>query len=138
MPIGHKLLDYEGGCKNVHGHNFTIEITFSSEELDKSGFVIDFNEIKSDIGRRLKNSFDHAFLVNPFDTKMIDFLIDNEMKYYIMPKKASEKHKGLSNPSIENFVEIIKDMSISFAKMIGINFEHARVYESETGWVDTD
>ena len=139
MPIGHKLLNYEGGCKNVHGHNFTIEVTFSSDELDGAGFVVDFNEIKDGIGKELKDRFDHAFLVNPYDANMIAFLIDNKMKYYIMPRKSKGRSLaaiGLSNPSIENFVEIVKELSIKFAHKMGIDFENARVYESETGWVD--
>jgi len=43
----HRLLNYEGKCENVHGHNWRVEITVAGENLDKSGMLIDFKILKS-------------------------------------------------------------------------------------------
>lgn len=43
----HHLLNYEGKCENVHGHNWKVEITVQGEELDKSGMLIDFKNLKA-------------------------------------------------------------------------------------------
>ena len=43
---GHRLLNYEGKCKHLHGHNGRVVITLEASELDERGMVIDFSEIK--------------------------------------------------------------------------------------------
>ena len=43
---GHRLLNYDGKCKNLHGHNGRAEIAIASETLDDLGMVLDFSEIK--------------------------------------------------------------------------------------------
>lgn len=50
-------LDYDSKCLNEHGHNWIINITCKSTELNKNGMVIDFKDIK-DIVMKL----DHKFL----------------------------------------------------------------------------
>ena len=42
---GHRLLDYDGKCRNLHGHNGQLEIEVDSGGLDPLGMVIDFGEI---------------------------------------------------------------------------------------------
>lgn len=56
-------LDYESKCRNLHGHNWIIEIYLHSEQLDKNGMVMDFTQIKSAIAGKL----DHQNLNEVFD-----------------------------------------------------------------------
>lgn len=54
ISASHKLyLDYESKCKNLHGHNWIINIHCRAKELDKNGMVTDFSEIKKLIHKRL-------------------------------------------------------------------------------------
>ena len=54
---GHRLLNYAGKCRNLHGHNGKAVITVETESLDALGMVVDFTEIKRVIGpRRLGDS----------------------------------------------------------------------------------
>jgi 6-pyruvoyltetrahydropterin/6-carboxytetrahydropterin synthase len=53
LPDGHK-------CKNVHGHNYRIEVVLRGE-LDSRGFVKDFAEIDAEIMPLIK-SVDHRVL----------------------------------------------------------------------------
>ena len=43
---GHRLLNYAGKCRFLHGHNGRAIITIESETLDERGMVLDFTEIK--------------------------------------------------------------------------------------------
>ena len=43
---GHRLLNYEGKCKYLHGHNGRVEIELEGERLDDRGMVTDFGDIK--------------------------------------------------------------------------------------------
>ena len=53
MPEGHK-------CKNVHGHNYRVEVIISGA-LDARGFVMDFAEIDAEI-MPLIRKLDHRLL----------------------------------------------------------------------------
>lgn len=60
----HRLdLDYESRCSSLHGHNWTVEVTCRSRELDKNGMVIDFTHVKKLIHGKL----DHAYLNEVLD-----------------------------------------------------------------------
>jgi 6-pyruvoyltetrahydropterin/6-carboxytetrahydropterin synthase len=53
LPDGHK-------CKNVHGHNYRMDVVLSGE-LDARGFVKDFAEIDAEIMPLIKR-VDHRLL----------------------------------------------------------------------------
>ncbi len=59
----HHLLNYDGKCENVHGHNWKVEIIVQGEELDKSGMLIDFKILKQHLDEVL-DMLDHKDLNN--------------------------------------------------------------------------
>ncbi len=68
FAAAHRLKEYEGNCERLHGHNWRVEVTVESEELDERGIALDFREIKASISGLL-SLFDHRYLndVPPFD-----------------------------------------------------------------------
>lgn len=73
----HQLnLPYESKCKNLHGHNWIIDVTLKSEKLDDNGMVLDFVKIKE-----IVNRLDHAHIndivsFNPTAENMAKWLCD--------------------------------------------------------------
>ena len=65
----HFLRNYQGKCENMHGHNWKIEVEFSSNILDELGMVLDF-KIAKDLLKRIVKLLDHKNIneVEPFDT----------------------------------------------------------------------
>lgn len=61
FSAAHRLKDYEGPCERLHGHNWRVRVTVSSEELDDADMVIDFRSLKEILGEVL-DEYDHAFL----------------------------------------------------------------------------
>ncbi len=63
----HNLINYQGDCENLHGHNWKVEVSVTATELDKSGLGIDFKILKSETNTLLK-SLDHKYLneLEPF------------------------------------------------------------------------
>ncbi|MCL2182560.1 MAG: 6-carboxytetrahydropterin synthase QueD [Chitinispirillia bacterium] len=57
----HSLLNYEGPCENLHGHNWQVRATVRCENLDKSGVGIDFKALKRMLNGIL-DQFDHRHL----------------------------------------------------------------------------
>ncbi len=63
----HSLRNYDGKCKNIHGHNFKVVVSLKSEELDDRGMVVDFLEIEEEL-KKITDRLDHRYLndVEPF------------------------------------------------------------------------
>lgn len=64
---GHRLLNYEGKCRDLHGHNGKVEIELSAEQLDARGMVRDFNEIKQSLQDWIDHTLDHKMLLRKDD-----------------------------------------------------------------------
>lgn len=55
----HRLtLPYESKCRNLHGHNWLVEVFCKSEQLNENGMVEDFTLIK----KRIHDALDHKCL----------------------------------------------------------------------------
>ena len=70
FAAAHALRNYKGGCENVHGHNFKVQIVISGERLDDAGLLVDFIDVKNLMGQILAR-LDHQNLneTPPFDVK---------------------------------------------------------------------
>lgn len=59
ISAAHRLnLNYESPCTSLHGHNWKIEVTCKSSELNRNGMVIDFKLIK----KAVQDKLDHKCL----------------------------------------------------------------------------
>ena len=45
IPLSHRQPFHSGRCSRLHGHSWTITLTFEAKELDVNGFVIDFGDL---------------------------------------------------------------------------------------------
>jgi len=65
----HCLREYKGKCENMHGHNWKVRAAFCGTELDKTGMLFDFTEIKACLDK-IMAYLDHKFLndIPPFNT----------------------------------------------------------------------
>lgn len=64
---GHRLLNYEGKCKHLHGHNGKAVIKLRSEALDSRGMVLDFSEIKRSVAAWIDEALDHRMILHRDD-----------------------------------------------------------------------
>lgn len=64
---GHRLLNYAGKCRFLHGHNGKAVVTVETESLDALGMVIDFSVLKAEIGKWIDDALDHRLLLNEAD-----------------------------------------------------------------------
>jgi len=58
------LLPYESKCRNLHGHNFNIEVWIEDSELNSDDMIVDYSSIK-----KIVFAYDHKnlndFFMNP-------------------------------------------------------------------------
>jgi 6-pyruvoyltetrahydropterin/6-carboxytetrahydropterin synthase len=66
---GHYLRNYHGRCENPHGHNYKVLITLAGKDLDETGLLLDFKELKQ-LLRPIVEYLDHQMIndLEPFTT----------------------------------------------------------------------
>ena len=78
FEMAHALWNYDGPCKNVHGHSYRLYVTLSGSPLNdimnpKNGMVIDFADIGNIVKKNIINVFDHAVTVSGnYDNKKLN------------------------------------------------------------------
>ena len=67
FAAAHNLINYQGDCENLHGHNWRVEVVVTAKELDKAGLGIDFKILKKQTNSLL-DELDHKYLndLTPF------------------------------------------------------------------------
>lgn len=69
FEMAHVLWNYDGPCRNVHGHSYRLFVTLSGipfEDPDnpKNGMVIDFTDLKRIVKDEIISVFDHSVVVS--------------------------------------------------------------------------
>jgi 6-pyruvoyltetrahydropterin/6-carboxytetrahydropterin synthase len=64
---GHRLLNYSGKCRNLHGHNGKAVVTIETRELDSLGMAVDFSQVKSIVGTWIDETLDHKLILHRDD-----------------------------------------------------------------------
>jgi 6-pyruvoyltetrahydropterin/6-carboxytetrahydropterin synthase len=64
---GHRLLNYDGKCRYLHGHNGRAVIVLESSTLDARGMVLDFSDIKRVVSRWIDEHLDHRMILRRDD-----------------------------------------------------------------------
>jgi 6-pyruvoyltetrahydropterin/6-carboxytetrahydropterin synthase len=96
--FGHRLMDYPGKCRHIHGHNAKVCVTLEAESLDRLGMVVDFVEMKRVLAGWLDETFDHTLLLHK-DDPLVGAL-----------REAGEKVLPLDvSPTTENLAKLVFD-----------------------------
>ena len=90
-------MNHEGKCKNLHGHQYEIEIHVRGE-LDKLGRVVDFGVIKEKVGKWIDLYLDHGFLY---------CAADSEVTLALAKVQGQKKFAMKDNPTAENIATMI-------------------------------
>ena len=61
FSAAHNLRNFRGKCEALHGHNWKVEVVLSGKNLDDSGVVLDFAEIKAATSE-IMSEIDHRYL----------------------------------------------------------------------------
>ncbi|SIN92485.1 6-pyruvoyltetrahydropterin/6-carboxytetrahydropterin synthase [Singulisphaera sp. GP187] len=93
---GHRLLNYEGKCKHLHGHNGRAVIVLEANALDSRGMLVDFVEIKQKVQRWIDENLDHNMLLCR-DDPILPVLIEQGERVFVMD----------ANPTAENIARLI-------------------------------
>lgn len=67
--MAHALWNYDGPCKNVHGHSYKLSVTVLGTPINdrknrKNGMVIDFGDLKKIVEEEIIHRFDHSVVIS--------------------------------------------------------------------------
>jgi len=136
FEMAHVLSNYDGPCRNVHGHSYKLFVTLSGIPIydssnPKNGMVIDFTDLKNIVLNKIVNQFDHSVVISrDFDREKTEMMI-----------------KIFGNTVIVDYQPTCENMVADFAERLrheipgGIKLHSLRLYEttkSYAEWFATD
>jgi len=71
IPLSHRQPFHAGRCSRLHGHSWSITLTFATDQLDENGFVIDFGDLHF-IEEWILDHLDHGIALCEKDPKAND------------------------------------------------------------------
>jgi len=120
FEAAHALYNYDGLCRNVHGHSYKLSVTVigdisTDDQSAKVGMVIDFGNLKQIVKPNIIDIFDHSILLNNKE----------ETAYFENEKKLFKRiHIVDFQPTAENmvihFAAIIKPLLPSEIKLYSL------------------
>jgi len=133
FEAAHALDNYDGKCKDIHGHSYHLTVTISGRtkvdtELSDCGMVIDFSEVKKVIKQEILPIFDHRLLLRN-DSRFKGLEVKNERVRYVDYQPTCEN-------MLLDIVNIIRD---KFPQ--GVTLEKVMLRETATSfaeWLRTD
>jgi 6-pyruvoyltetrahydropterin/6-carboxytetrahydropterin synthase len=98
FSASHQLRDKEGEAEPLHGHNFRVEASVASTELDRLGLVLDFLELEA-ILKGILTPYDHRHLndIEPFgelnpSTENMARLFFQKLQEKLTPRRLEVRH----------------------------------------------
>ena len=117
FAYGHRLLEHDGKCRYLHGHNGMLEVDIDAEALDKMGMVIDFARVSEVVKTWVDTNLDHRMLLNKADP-VAPMLIEAGEPIYFLD----------DNPTAENIAKLIWHA----ARDAGLQVSEVRLWETST------
>ncbi|PIR92816.1 6-carboxytetrahydropterin synthase QueD [Candidatus Falkowbacteria bacterium CG10_big_fil_rev_8_21_14_0_10_43_10] len=121
LDSAHKLINYKGKCKNLHGHTYTLLVTIKGKINKRTGMVFDFGEIKKIVKEKVIDVLDHNYINNfieqPTAENMIVWIwnqLEAKIKLYKLELSVWKLSKGeriAPTAFCKNFILTAKSLS---------------------------
>ena len=131
FEMAHALWNYDGACRNIHGHSYRLFVTLlgapnKDSENPKFGMVIDFKDLKSMIQGPVVDFLDHALVVYRE--------AEGELLFSI--RQMYEKvHVFDFQPTCENLVLFIVE-TIRSSLLPGVQLQAVKLYETASSYAE--
>ena len=131
FEMAHALYNYEGACRNIHGHSYILEIcvkglvTEAPNEPD-DGFLIDFGDLKRIAHSTIIEELDHSLILSENTNPELTEVLKNQFdKVITVPY----------NPTCEN---LIRDFAgrIKTALPQQVKLHSLKLHETATAYCE--
>lgn len=131
FEMAHALWNYDGACKNIHGHSYKLFVTISGSPVrdkdnTKFGMVMDFKDLKSIVKKNITETLDHSLVVYK----------EAEGEGLESVKKMYEKVFVFDfQPTCENLITYIANTIIPQLPQ-GLDLHSLKLYETATSYAE--
>ncbi len=131
FEASHALWQYDGLCKNIHGHSYILNVTVIGEPVRdtsnvKLGMVMDFGDLKKIVKEEIVDPLDHSVILNktaPYQS-------------FIGVKEMFDRiHLFEYQPTCENMVEDFAN-KIKARLPKDVNLYSIKLYETATSFAE--
>ncbi len=131
FETAHVLDNYDGKCKNIHGHSYKLYVTILGETISdpsniKNGMVMDFGDLKKIVNNLIIDNFDHALVINKSHYEKIG-PIDNS----VIERLFLTDYQPTCENMVYHFSKIIKP-----ALPNNIKLKKIKLYETATSYAE--
>jgi 6-pyruvoyltetrahydropterin/6-carboxytetrahydropterin synthase len=131
FEMAHALWNYDGPCRNVHGHSYRLFVTLYGKPLEvwdnpKNGMVIDFSDLKKIVKKEIVDVFDHSVVVSRhFDKEKTDLFSSLFGNIVLVDYQ----------PTCEN---LVADFAGRISRLLpgGITLHSLKLYETTTSYAE--
>ena len=131
FEMAHSLWNYDGLCKNIHGHSYILYVTIIGEPINdannvKNGMVMDFGDLKSIVNKAIVTEMDHSIALSdksPYNDllhvkEMFDrkHILNYQPTCENMVVDFSDRIKNLLPSNVELFSIKLHETATSFAE----------------------
>ena len=131
FEMAHALRNYDGLCRNIHGHSYKMDITLAGHPLHdesspKNGMVMDFGDLKRLVNEEIISLLDHALVLNAkTDAQLVEALKQNYEKIVIVDFQ----------PTTENLLNFIAD-KLKAKLSERVKLTRIRLRETDTSYAE--
>jgi 6-pyruvoyltetrahydropterin/6-carboxytetrahydropterin synthase len=131
FEMAHALWNYDGPCRNIHGHSYQLFVTVIGEastdvNSTKLGMVVDFSDLKKIVKEHVVDYFDHSVVISTRasqpEIKRVEQMFD---KYYVVDYQ----------PTCENLVSDMAEI-LNTRLPEGISLFCLKLIETATSWAE--
>lgn len=132
FDMAHALFNYDGPCKNIHGHTYRLQVTVSGyanqdPQNVKCGMLIDFGQLKKIVAEQVIDKYDHALVLNEAVPASL------RASCYAISEKV---HFVSFQPTCENMLISIRFTLLPILEKMGFTLQTVRLYETSTSWAE--
>ncbi|MBL7983055.1 MAG: 6-carboxytetrahydropterin synthase [Flavobacteriales bacterium] len=130
FELAHALYAHDGGCAQVHGHSYVLEVTLLGiprveQGHPKNGMVMDFADLKAIVNKEVVHRYDHALLLSEQHRETIGTLGSPFGKVLFVPWQ----------PTCENMVlDIVARIGTQLPA--GVSLLAVRLHETATSYAE--
>ena len=131
FEMAHVLHNYDGPCRNVHGHSYRLFVTVAGSPVidisdPKLGMVIDFGDLKRIVNEEIVQKFDHSVVVSVHQPE----------------EKVTQFRKLFGNTVVVDYQPTCENLVADFALRIGkrlpqgVVLHSLKLYETATSYAE--
>ena len=104
----HYLVDYDGPCNRVHGHNSTVEVSFTQVPGEYEGMCVDFTRIKKVVGPVI-DRLDHQLLNNIIEVPTAENIVSYIVEKILSGSLGNALVRVRVSETDDSFAEWVRD-----------------------------